>query len=242
NWSQPWMQPYGYGGGWNQGNPWNPRNRWNDQWNYPWGYGGGTYWNDPWGWNSPWGNGGYYYGYGGYGGYGGNGCFGCFGGYNRWNNQGWGGIQPGGGGNPEPTPDDGLRRQQIQPGVVPYRRPVVVNNPGGGRLETTEPREAVQVRQGSSGVERTVERPGSIAEPQQSQGSGQTRPATSGQPSTRQPVRQREVRPQAPQEHRPATNTTSPSRSGGSAPSVQQPQRRPSSSPQRSSPSTRRPL
>jgi len=253
NWSQPWMHPYGYGAGWNQPNRWNRRNRWNDHWNDPWGYGGGNYWNDPWGygggnywndpwgWNSPWSYGGYY-GYGGYGGYygyGGNGCFGCFGGYNRWNNQGWGGIQPGGGGNPEPTPDDGLRRQQIQSGVMPYRRPVVINNPGGGRLETTETREAVQVRQGSSGVERPVERPGSIAEPQQSRGSGQTRPATSGQPSTRQPVPQREVRPPAPQEHRPAGNTTSPSRPGGSAPSVQQ--RQPSSSPQGSSPGTRRP-
>jgi hypothetical protein len=124
---------------------------------------------------------------------------------------------------------------------MPYRRPVVINNPGGGRLETTETREAVQVRQGSSGVERPVERPGSIAEPQQSRGSGQTRPATSGQPSTRQSVPQREVRPPAPQEHRPAGNTTSPSRSGGSAPSVQQPQRQPSSSPQGSSPGTRRP-
>jgi hypothetical protein len=125
---------------------------------------------------------------------------------------------------------------------MPYRRPVVENNPGGGRLETTEPREAVQVRQGSSGEERAVERPGSIAEPQQSRGSGQTRPATSGQPSTRQPVPQKEVRPPAAQEQRPASNTTSPSRSGGSAPSMQpQPQREPSSSTQRSSSGTRRP-
>jgi hypothetical protein len=125
---------------------------------------------------------------------------------------------------------------------MPYRRPVVVNNLNGGRLESTDTREALQTRQESSGVERPVERPGSIAEPQQSRGSGQTRPASSGQQSTSQPVPQREVRPAAPQERRPASNTTSPSRSGGSAPSMQQ-QRPPSnSSPQRGGSVTRRPL
>jgi hypothetical protein len=100
---------------------------------------------------------------------------------------------------------------------MPHRRPVVVNNPGGGLIESASTREAVQIRQESSGVERPVVRPGSIAEPQQTRSSGQTRPAT---------------------------NTTSPSRSGGSAPSVQQPQRQPSStgsSPQRVSTGTRRP-
>ncbi len=242
NWSQPWMHPYGYGAGWNQPNRWNRRNRWNDHWNDPWGYGGGNYWNDPWGWNSPWGNGGYY-GYGGYGGYYG---YGGYGGFNLWNNQGWGGNQPGGGGNPEPTPDDGLRRLQIQSGVMPYRRPVVVNNLNGGRLGSTDTREAVQTREGSSIVERPVERPGSIPEPQQTRSSGQTRPASSGLQSTSQPVPQREVRPAAPQERRPASNTTSPSRSGGSAPSMQQQQqqqRPPSnSSPQRGGSVTRRPL
>lgn len=180
------------------------------------------------------------------GGYSGYSCFGCFGGYNRWNNQGWGGIQPGGGGSgggtAQPTPDDGIRRQQIQSGVMPYRRPVVVNNPGGGRLETTPTIEVRETREGSSIVERPVQRPGSIAEPQQSRSGGQTRPATSVPQSKTQPVPQREVRPASAPERRPATNTTSPSRSGGSAPSVQQPQRQPSSSPQRSSPSTRRPL
>jgi len=262
NWSQPWMHPYGYGAGWNQPNRWNRRNHWNNYWNDPWGYGGGNYWNDPWGfgggnywndpwgWNSPWGNGGYYYGYGGYsgyggyGGYGGNGCFGCFGGYNRWNNQGWGGIQPSGGsgGSAEPTPDDGLRRQQIQSGLVPYRRPVLVNNLNGGRLESKDTREALQTRQESSSGEGLVERPGSISVPQQTQSSGQTRPTSRGLQSTSQPVPQREVRPAAPQERRPASNTTSPSRSGGSAPSMQQ-QRPPSnSSPQRGGSVTRRPL
>jgi hypothetical protein len=124
---------------------------------------------------------------------------------------------------------------------MPYRRPVVVNNLNGGRLGSTDTREAVQTREGSSIVERPVERPGSIAEPQQTRSSGQTRPGTSGQPSTSQPVPQREVRPAAPQERRPASNTTSPSRSGGSAPSMQQ--RQPStSSPQRGGSVTRRPL
>ncbi len=258
NWSQPWMQPYGYGAGWNQPNRWNRRNHWNNYWNDPWGYGSyggynGNYWNDPWGWNSPWGCGGYngyggyggYYGNGGYGGYYGYGGYSGFGGYNLWNNQGWGGNQPGGGsgGSAEPTPDDGLRRQQIQSGLVPYRRPVVANNLNGGRLEFTDTREALQTRQESSSGEGPVERPGSISEPQQTRSSGQTRPASSGLQSTSQPVPQREVRPAAPQERRPASNTTSPSRSGGSAPSMQQqPQRQPSSnSPQRGGSGTRRP-
>ena len=256
-WSQPWMRhdPFAFYGGWNmpnRWNSWNRPNRWNwgySGWNDPWygGYGwndpwyGGYGWNDPWhggfGWNDPW-----------YGGYGWNDPWGWnpyygFGGPNRWNNRydrwnrpGGGWTQPGGGsGTVDPTPDSDIRRQQINSGSTPYRRPVVTNTPGGGSVDQDRPK----VVEAERGLEATPprpsgsNRPGTISDDTPTRGDAPIRPSTSHrepQGGTPPAVRQPEVRKPAPVQRQPEVRKPAPVQR---QPEVRKPEARKPEPPQR---------
>ena len=236
HWSQPWMRhdPFAFYGGWNMPNRWNGWNRWDRPnhwnrryygWNNPWygGYGwndpwyGGYGWNDPWyggyGWNDPW-YGGYgwnpYYGYGGYNSWNNR--------YDRWNRPGGGWTQPGGGsgsGTVDPTPDSDIRRQQINSGSTPYRRPMVTNNPGGGSVDQNRPKvvEAERGLETSPTRPSGSNRPGTISDDTPTRGNTPVGPSTSPrepQGGTPPAVRQPEVRKPAPAQRQPETRKPEP--------------------------------
>ena len=265
HWSQPWMgyPAHRYYGGWNNPYRWNRGYGWNNPWY------GGYGWNDPWyggyGWNDPWYGG--YYGYNGYYGYGGYWGNPYYRRYDRWNRPGGGWTQPGGGnggggngGGVDPTPTDGLRREQINGSSTPYRRPVVTNNPGGGSVSGQRPSTTQSERTPESTPSRPTSGnlPGTVSEDQPSRPNlpasrtapqapasrqPEARPTPPSEPSVRKPPAAREPEARGGFESRPSAPQQPRMQRGGfeSRPSAPQPsvqRTSPSSQPsmQRSSP------